>query len=177
MKGALWPMRRYLRSTLPMLLLLAVTGCARNGLDDEHRLLVSAAQADAFNEGRLDLLSDEREHADGLVVYFDTDSASVAPRYLPRLAYVANYLVTHPQTDVCVEGHTDATGSPEQNLLLAQARADMLAYVLVKYGALYDQVSTRAYGERYPVREGAGEDEVKLNRRGVVEWWGDEHDR
>lgn len=163
-------MTRYLRCLVPALLALSATGCGGMGACGEQALFVSAAEADAFNDSKLQALSDEGDSAGGLVVYFDTDSSAIAAGDVARLAAVANYLVSNPQAEVFIEGHTDDVGSPEQNTVLSQARADMLAYYIVKYGALYDQVNTRAYGERYPVDEGDGEDQLKRNRRGVVEW-------
>ncbi|ROL64661.1 OmpA family protein [Pseudomonas vranovensis] len=163
-------MNRYLRCFLPVLLVLTATGCSNPGSSSERLLFVSAAEADANNQRALQALSDEPDVAGGLVVYFDTDSSAIEPPYQARLAYVANYLVSHPEAEVFVEGHTDDIGSPEQNFVLAQARAAMIAYYLVKYGALYEQVNVHAYGEHSPVREGSGKDDLKLNRRGVVEW-------
>ena len=144
-------MNIYLRCILPLLLLLSASGCSSTGPDSA---IVSSAEADAFNERKLQALSDEREMVNGLVVYFETDSSAIDPRYLSRLAYVANYLVTEPQAEVYIEAHTDAAGSSEQNAILAQTRADMIAYYIVKYGALTDQVNTRAWGEHYSACEG-----------------------
>ena len=160
-------MNIYLRCMLPLLLLLSASACTTTVPDSAF---VSSAEADAFNERKLQALSDESEMANGLVVYFETDSSTIDPRYLSRLAYVANYLVTEPQAEVYIEAHTDAAGSPEQNAILAQTRADMIAYYIVKYGALTDQVNTRAWGEQYPACEGSEENELKYNRRAVVEW-------
>jgi len=158
-------MNRYLHYLLPAACMLATVACST-----DHRLRVTAAEADAFNERALRLQSDEREMAGGLVLYFATDSAALADKDVARLACVAGFLLAHPQAEVFIEGHTDDEGSPEQNVVLAQARADMTAYYLVKYGALYDQVNTRAYGERYPAHEGNGADAMRDNRRVVVEW-------
>ncbi|CAK9890030.1 MULTISPECIES: OmpA family protein [Pseudomonas] len=163
-------MNRYLRCILPVLLVLTATGCKSTATSTERSLFVSAAEADANNQRALQALSDEPDVAGGLVVYFDTDSSAIEPAYQARLAYVANYLVTNPEAEVFVEGHTDDVGSPEQNIVLAQARAAMIAYYLVKYGALYEQVNVHAYGEHSPVCEGSGKDDLKYNRRGVVEW-------
>ena len=158
-------MNRYLRYLLTAACLLATAACST-----DHLMGVSDAEADAFNERALRLQSDEREMAGGLVLYFATDSAAAADKDIARLAHIANFLLAHPQAEVFIEGHTDDEGSPEQNMLLAQARADMIAYYLVKYGALYDQLNTHAYGERYPAHEGSGADAMRDNRRVVVEW-------
>lgn len=163
-------MNSYLRCMLAVLLLLTATGCSSTGTTTVRALFVSVAEADALNERKLQVLSDEREMAGGLVVYFDTDSSAIDERYMPTLEYVGNYLVANPQTEVFIEGHTDDEGSPEQNVFLAQARADMIAYYIVKYGAMYDQVNTRAYGERYPAHEGSSQEDLRYNRRAVVEW-------
>lgn len=159
-----------LRYLLPALCMLATAACSTDHAATEHRLRVTADEADAFNERALRLQSDERETAGGLVVYFATDSAAVTGQDIARLGQVAGFLLAHPQAEVFIEGHTDDEGSPEQNVVLAQARADMIAYYLVKYGALYDQLNTRAYGERYPAHEGSGAEVMQYNRRVVVEW-------
>jgi outer membrane protein OmpA-like peptidoglycan-associated protein len=70
---------------------------------------------------------------------------------LSRLAEAMwTLLETNPAETFLIEGHTDATGSDRDNLLLSDQRASNVARILTQY---YDippeNLATQGYGERY----------------------------
>jgi outer membrane protein OmpA-like peptidoglycan-associated protein len=64
-----------------------------------------------------------------------------------------------------VEGFTDSTGTAEHNLLLSQRRAESVRTALMNMGIAGTRISTRGYGEEYPVASNANSADRQLNRR------------
>lgn len=166
---SVWPMNA-LRMYWLVLLALMLSGCSVDADSGPDALWVNLAQADQLQAAKLQQLSDEQDNVAGLVALFGSDSAQVSSDVQRQLRVVGRYLNAHPMAEVRIEGHTDDLGSPEQNAVLAQARAQMVSYYLIKYGALFEQIDTSAYGERYPQRDGQTAQDRQCNRRVVVEW-------
>jgi outer membrane protein OmpA-like peptidoglycan-associated protein len=78
---------------------------------------------------------------------------------------LADYLKTHPQTKVLIEGHTDSRGSEEYNEALSQRRADAVARALVERGASADAVHAVGRGKGYPVATNDTAEGRQQNRR------------
>lgn len=98
-------------------------------------------------------------------VLFDVGQSVLKPGAYRSLNELAQFLRDHPEQTVVVEGYTDATGSEESNLALAQRRAEAVKQALVTQNIAPDRVMTRAFGESFPV---AGNDTAagrQLNRR------------
>ena len=59
-------------------------------------------------------------------------------------------LKNDPSETFLIEGHTDAVGSDESNLVLSDERAESVARVLTDAFAIPpENLSTQGYGERY----------------------------
>ncbi|MDZ7810956.1 MAG: peptidoglycan-associated lipoprotein Pal [Arhodomonas sp.] len=99
------------------------------------------------------------------IFYFEFDSARLSPENVETLTDHAEYLATHPEVSVIIEGHTDERGSREYNLALGERRAQSVADVLTLNGAAGDQVSVVSYGEEKPANPGHNEDAWAENRR------------
>ncbi|HET8701280.1 MAG TPA: peptidoglycan-associated lipoprotein Pal [Nitrococcus sp.] len=102
------------------------------------------------------------------VIYFDFDSNVVKPQYMPVLKAHGEYLATHPEKQVTVEGHTDERGSSEYNLALGERRAKAVQRILELNGAAGQQVNTVSYGEEKPADPGHNEAAWAKNRRAVI---------
>jgi hypothetical protein len=81
------------------------------------------------------------------------------------LSKVATFLRSHPDRQVVIEGHTDSRGSDEYNQRLSRERADAVREYLVGNGVTTSQISSRGYGEAYPVASNATEAGRLQNRR------------
>ncbi|WP_440996288.1 peptidoglycan-associated lipoprotein Pal [Arhodomonas sp. SL1] len=99
------------------------------------------------------------------IFYFEFDSSQLSPEDVETLTDHAEYLATHPEVSVIIEGHTDERGSREYNLALGERRAQSVADVLTLNGAAGDQVSVVSYGEEKPANPGHNEDAWAENRR------------
>lgn len=102
------------------------------------------------------------------VIHFDFDSSIVKPKYMPILEAHGEYLATHPEAKVVIEGHTDERGSREYNLALGARRAQAVEQILLFNGATPEQVSTVSYGEQMPVDPRHTEAAWAKNRRAVI---------
>jgi peptidoglycan-associated lipoprotein len=67
-----------------------------------------------------------------------------------------------------IQGHTDATGSPEYNMNLGEARAEAVRRFLSKQGIALNRMSTISYGKDEPVDSNKTKEGRAKNRRVVV---------
>ncbi len=102
------------------------------------------------------------------VVYFDFDSNVVKTEYMPILKAHGEYLATHPENQVIIEGHTDERGSREYNLALGEHRAKAVQRILELNGAAKEQISSVSYGEEKPLDPGHTEAALTKNRRALI---------
>jgi peptidoglycan-associated lipoprotein len=78
--------------------------------------------------------------------YFSCSSAILPTRYLPAVRAQSQYLVSHPNAIVELQGFTRAAGSREYNISVGQRRADAIANQLKLNHAKPDQVTTVSFG-------------------------------
>jgi outer membrane protein OmpA-like peptidoglycan-associated protein len=98
-------------------------------------------------------------------VLFATGRATLAPGAQATVQRLAGVLQQHPRRRVRVEGHTDAVGSAESNLALAQRRAEAFAQALVALGVSAERMDVRAFGETQPVADNGTPAGRQQNRR------------
>jgi len=87
-------------------------------------------------------------------VTFATGSAEIPMNQASSLRQVADainkVLQKDPSETFLIEGHTDAVGSDESNLVLSDERAESVARVLTDaFNIPPENLSTQGYGERY----------------------------
>jgi peptidoglycan-associated lipoprotein len=99
------------------------------------------------------------------IIYFEYDSTEIQPEYVPLLQIHANYLATHPEIHVTLEGNTDERGAREYNLALGDQRAQTVERFLLAEGVKSDQLATLSFGEEKPAVPGHGEGAWSQNRR------------
>ena len=102
---------------------------------------------------------------------FEFGKATIAEDQIQRLSDVADAMTeildANPAETFLIEGHTDAVGRDESNLLLSDKRAETIAVALSEvFGIPPENLVTQGYGERYlKVRTEAPE---RLNRRVTI---------
>ena len=76
-------------------------------------------------------------------------------------------LVTQGVTDteILIEGHTDATGSDESNLTLSRNRSGSVANYLEGLSVSPTRFTTMGYGESQPIADNESESGRQANRR------------
>jgi peptidoglycan-associated lipoprotein len=98
--------------------------------------------------------------------YFDLDKADIRPDAREALAHTGEFLRSHPEVKVAIEGHCDERGSTEYNLTLGDRRAAAVKQYLVSLGITADRMSTVSYGKEKPVCMESNEGCWQKNRRG-----------
>ncbi|HVJ94362.1 MAG TPA: OmpA family protein, partial [Labilithrix sp.] len=112
-------------------------------------------------------LDSERIHLDDQIL-FDLDSPRVRHASWAGVKRLATFINANPAIrEVTIEGHADATGTEEHNLVLSRDRAEAVKRLLVRYGVAADRLKSEAYGRsRLRVQTEGPE---RKNRR--VEFW------
>jgi outer membrane protein OmpA-like peptidoglycan-associated protein len=98
-------------------------------------------------------------------VLFRTGRAQLEAGGMHNVQKLADFLKQSPKTKVMIEGHTDSVGSTSSNLVLSDRRASAVKMALADKGISSDRISTRGYGEAYPVAGNHSAAERQLNRR------------
>ncbi len=83
---------------------------------------------------------------------FDVGSASVKPEYFPLLGKIQAAIDVFPGSTVEVQGHTDAFGADESNMLLSERRAQaVLQYLRANVQVRAVTLEAVGYGETVPL--------------------------
>jgi outer membrane protein OmpA-like peptidoglycan-associated protein len=98
-------------------------------------------------------------------ILFDVNKATLRPEAQANLRDLARILNKYPDTNVLIEGHTDATGSEEYNLELSRARAQAVANFLAGMQVDPTRFSIMGYGESQPIASNESVEGRQANRR------------
>jgi outer membrane protein OmpA-like peptidoglycan-associated protein len=96
---------------------------------------------------------------------FDTNRSEMLGAGQRDLSRLAAFFKLHPKRTALIEGFTDSQGDREANVGLSQRRALAVRDALVEQGVLADRLSTRGYGDAYPVASNATSSGRQMNRR------------
>ncbi len=102
-------------------------------------------------------------------ILFDFDSHSLRSTSKSTLRDLAEVLVDYPDTDIVVEGHTDATGTDSYNQALSVRRARAVRDFLMDSGVVGSRISSLGLGESQPVASNDTAEGRQLNRRVEIE--------
>jgi peptidoglycan-associated lipoprotein len=98
--------------------------------------------------------------------FFDYDKADIRTDARDALARTAEFLRSHQQIRVVIEGHCDERGSTEYNLGLGERRAQAVRQFLISLGVSADRMDTVSLGKERPFCTQSSEDCWQQNRRG-----------
>ncbi len=98
-------------------------------------------------------------------VNFDFNKSSLRQESFPILYHAAEILLTHPDVNVEIQGHTDNVGSDSYNQKLSLARANSVKDFLVSKGVAASRITTVGMGEGKPISDNKTTDGRMLNRR------------
>ena len=116
----------------------------------------------------VDELNDPNNILSKRETFFDFDKSVVKAEYTPMLQAHGQYLASHGDRKVVVEGNTDERGSSEYNLALGQRRANSVKKMLEVSGAKAAQIATVSFGESKPRDPGHNEAAWAQNRRADI---------
>jgi outer membrane protein OmpA-like peptidoglycan-associated protein len=98
-------------------------------------------------------------------VYFDINKYDLLPDSESDLQLLLNFLKLNSSTIVEIGGHTDSTGNQESNKTLSEKRAQAVVSYLMTHGIAAQQISSKGYGDQWPVADNGTEEGRRLNRR------------
>jgi peptidoglycan-associated lipoprotein len=98
--------------------------------------------------------------------YFDFNKSDLRPDAREALTHDADYLRTHPDIKIIVEGHCDDRGAEEYNLGLGDRRAEATKQYLVSQGVSGNRIQIVSFGKEHPFCTADNEACWQENRRG-----------
>jgi len=96
---------------------------------------------------------------------FDVDKASLRPESKQNLSELAEILNKYADTNILIEGHTDATGTDEYNLQLSRLRAQSVDNYLTQLNVNGARSTITGYGEDQPIASNDTNNGRQANRR------------
>ncbi|MGE7991979.1 OmpA family protein [Pseudomonas sp. NPDC089554] len=131
--------------------------------------LASVQQQGKWVESQIAALASEQTDR-GLVmtlgdVLFDTGQADLKNSASRTVLKLVQFLQLNPRRVVRIEGYTDSTGNPQDNLRLSRDRAQSVADMLVDLGINDKRIQVEGYGDQYPLEANASERGRAQNRR------------
>lgn len=96
---------------------------------------------------------------------FQPGSARLDPASQEQLTRLAEALVHHPAAAVEIQGHTDASGDPNHNMVLSQWRAQAVRSSLLAQGVRENQLFATGFGATRPRGDNSTAEGRQLNRR------------
>lgn len=100
-------------------------------------------------------------------ILFDFDKATINSGYEHLFSNAIHVLKQNPSLTVEIQGHTDSRGSEAYNLKLSENRAQAVKQHLVDNGISASRLTTKGFGEAYPVASNDTAEGRAHNRRVV----------
>ena len=120
---------------------------------------------DAGGEMSISSLNDPNSPLSQRVFYFELDSSQIKDEDRQLITTHAEFIASHPEVTVVLEGHADERGSREYNIALGEKRAKAVKQLMVLQGVAKNQIQVISFGEERPVALGHDESAWNLNRR------------
>lgn len=96
---------------------------------------------------------------------FEVNKSDIQTATKANLDQLSQTLKKYDDTNILVEGHTDATGEESYNKKLSDKRAQSVEDYLVANGVSGGRITTKGYGESQPVADNDSEAGRRQNRR------------
>lgn len=98
-------------------------------------------------------------------ILFDVNKAELKQMSRENLTNLATILNKYPDTNILLEGHTDATGTEEWNLELSRLRGQSVANFLAGQQVMEPRFTVMGYGEAQPIASNDTAEGRSMNRR------------
>lgn len=124
-------------------------------------------QTRALSQAEIDArrLAEQLQALKNKSVYFDFDKSIVKPEFQDTVLQQSEFIKSHGNDTVTLEGNCDERGSDEYNLALGDRRANAVRKLLELSGVPANQVKTVSFGEEKPRLTCHAEECWKENRR------------
>jgi outer membrane protein OmpA-like peptidoglycan-associated protein len=125
-------------------------------LRSEDRSPLASRKMIALDEGKRFVFED---------LLFAPNQAALATEFVPELERVVRLMHVRPTMRIRVEGHADASGPHDKNVILAQQRAEAVKKYLMQSGISPLRLESIGYGDSRPIADNSTEEGRRLNRR------------
>jgi outer membrane protein OmpA-like peptidoglycan-associated protein len=98
-------------------------------------------------------------------ILFNTNSATLTSAARNNIDELSQTLKKYKDTNILIEGHTDATGSDAYNQSLSERRASAVRSYTTSHGVTTDRITTQGYGESQPIADNTTGSGKQANRR------------
>lgn len=109
---------------------------------------------------------EDRETFKANTVYFEYDKSAIQAAEAGKIGPVIEFLKSHADNNLLIEGHCDERGTEEYNRALGERRALALRERVTAAGISGERVTTVSYGEDRPADPGHDAAAWSKNRRG-----------
>jgi peptidoglycan-associated lipoprotein len=109
---------------------------------------------------------EDRETFKANTVYFEYDKSAIQAAEAGKIGPVIEFLKSHADNNLLIEGHCDERGTEEYNRALGERRALALRERVTAAGISGERVTTISYGEDRPADPGHDAAAWSKNRRG-----------
>jgi len=160
-------MSKKARLALAVVMIGALAACKSGVKTDQNAAgsLGNQPNPNAVAQVTVDPLNDPNSPLAKRSIFFDFDSYTVRDEYQSLLQAHAQYLKSHPERHVLLQGNTDERGTSEYNLALGQRRAEAVRRALSLMGVPDSQMEAVSLGKEKPVALGHDEASWAQNRR------------
>ncbi len=98
-------------------------------------------------------------------ILFEVSSSELQFEAKKNVEKLSEILLKYPDTNILIEGHTDATGSYDFNMDLSEKRAESVANYSVTHGVEIQRINVVGHGPDIPVATNETNAGRQLNRR------------
>ena len=119
---------------------------------------------DYFDSANIEFLDEDINNR----VFFSLNSSELNNDSKEILLRQAEWIKSHSDVNLLIEGHCDIRGTVEYNIGLGERRADMVKRFFVANGVDSSRLEVISYGKERPAAVGEGEEVHRQNRRSVT---------
>ena len=145
---------------------LAKTGTTKSPVDEsEQPPEILTKRGSGRKTGDPSTISFARRAPPELTIYFVRDSNELRPSETAKLDKVVETISQQPEAKLILNGYTDAVGSSDYNIMIAESRASSIKLYLIAKGVNPLQITVVGKGARDFVATNDSEEGRSLNRR------------
>jgi outer membrane protein OmpA-like peptidoglycan-associated protein len=98
-------------------------------------------------------------------IFYDPNRYELKPQSLAELDEVVQFMKDNPTIKIQINGHTDNSGKPADNIILSENRARSVISYLVAKGIVNTRLSFKGWGETQPIADNGSAQGRAQNRR------------
>jgi outer membrane protein OmpA-like peptidoglycan-associated protein len=101
-------------------------------------------------------------------VLFEFDHSVIPVSELDKLSNFMRRVNSSDLLHIQIEGHTDSKGAAKYNKALSLKRARAVSYYLIQHGIKPSKITTKGFGEDFPLEPNDSDDNRAKNRRVIL---------